>query len=277
MKSRIQIGAFLRAALLLLIAGAGLTCVAPWPQPLSAQSINPPFSETFTDPAGTPTAKKTFVVQNNNQVGHTVVIVYGLASAHCETIFQGSEDNANFITLDSLPNINGNSPIQLAYANGYFPYLQIVTNALNDSSCTTSITVTYTGYYTPITYIPPPLNQPIDNVSTMSPLISTALITYPLEEILEGFSCYNPGTATAYLQISDSTNQLLGSYLLYQVGIPANTTVVNSTPFVGGNELGAGAATAVGGTTAVTTPLVCNFQLNINGPFGAFEGSPNFP
>ena len=275
MKNQIRIGAFLRAALLLVIAGAGVTCIAPGPQPLSAQSLNPPFSETFTDPAGTPTAQKFFVIQNNNQVGHVVVVLYGSTSAHCLTTLEGSEDNLNFVTLDSLPNVYGSSTVQLAYANGYWPYLRIVANLLDDSSCTTSITVSYTGYYTPIASIPPPLNVPIAGLSTLSPLISSLVVTYPLEEILEGFSCYNPGTATAYLQIIDSTSPTFGNAILYQVGIPANTTVVNSTPFVGGNELAAGASTAVSGVTAVTTPIVCNFQLNINGPFGAYEGIPN--
>jgi len=65
----------------------------------------------------------------------------------------------------------------------------------------------------------------------------------------------------------------LGTGYFYQIGIGAGLDVdFNFHNFAGNQLLYAGAATTAGGATAVSSALLCDFQINRRGPFGSFAG-----
>lgn len=259
---------------LLLLVIALLTWVPV--SKVQAQFAGQPVSTlSFSVPAGT-LISRTFVIPNRGQVAHTIQVVYGQAVAHCATILQASMDNASWFTLLAVPNINATNNTQVGQANGYFTYLRITTNSNQASGCTVSTSGTYTGYAVALPPQPTIYNAP--HIDIAASVTLTPAIEYPASQILTGFSCHNPNNSTAYLEIMDRNPPPagLGSFILYQIGIPAEQTFVYpGPPIYSGSALSAGAATAASGVVAVGVPLVCDFALNINGPFGPILGMPN--
>jgi len=94
---------------------------------------------------------------------------------------------------------------------------------------------------------------------------------------LTNFWTFNATDGTAYLQIADRNPPpaALGSFILYQLAILPGQAVSENVPFYSGNALSAAASTTQSGLVAVADPLPCNFQINLNGPFGPFLGAPN--
>jgi hypothetical protein len=237
-------------------------------------------TKSFSVSGGAPTPKTIIPLPNFGQAAHTVQVVYGNAAANCTVWLQVSTDNSNWFTLVMIPNISGANPYepsatQVGYGNGYFPFLRLIANANDAVGCTTSIAGIYTGYQHPIPWQATVYNAPHADIK--APVTLTDLIEYPAGQILTGWTCTNPNASTAYLQIADKNPPPAGagSFLLYVLGIPAGKTVSDSVAIYSGNGLSASASTTPTGNTPVTSPLVCNFQLNLNGPFGPFLGMPN--
>lgn len=233
---------------------------------------------TKTFSASAPVPGDTIVsLPNFGQAAHSVQVVYGAASANCKTVLEVSLDGSasSWFTLVSIPNIAGTSTTQVGYGNGYFPFLRLVLNENNAPGCVTGISGTYTGYQHPIPWQATVYNSP--HVDVQGPVTITTAIEYPAPQILVGWSCSNPNGATAYLQIADKSPPPAGAgaFRLYVLGIPAGKTVSDDVAIYSGNGLSASASTTPTGAVPLAAPLVCNFQLNLNGPFGPFLGSPN--
>ncbi len=249
--------------------------------PLSGQFIGytaqQVATKTFSVSAGAPTPNTVINLPNMGQAAHSLQVVYGAAGAHCTTWLQASLDGtvSSWFTLVQVPNINGTSTTQVGYGNGYFPFLRLVLNGNSAPGCVTGISGSYTGYQHPIPWQATVYNAPHTDVQ--APVTITSLIEYPAPEILVGYTCSNPNAATAYLQIADKNPPpaAAGGFLLYVLGIPAGKTLGDSVAIYSGNGLSASASTTATGNTPLALPLVCNFQINLNGPFGPFLGMPN--
>lgn len=220
-------------------------------------------------------------VTNFGQAGHGLQVLYSLGVQVCTTRLEASLDNTNWFTLISAPNLNGNNPNHVGYGNGFYPFLRVIVNANDNALCRLTISGGYTGYQFPIPWQATVYNSPNPDpgVAAAALIVPTTTIEYPEPQILVGLSCYNPDPLnTAYLQIMDvwPGPALLGdANILFQVGIGPDETFVQRVPIFSSSALWAGAATNYNGVVAVGTPLVCNFKLNLNGPFGPFLGMPN--
>lgn len=269
---------------LTLLGAVGLICAALLfvgnrePSTVQAQSFEP-FSRTFTiNPSGSATYIPACTTTQNNcipnfkQVGHQISTTFSTPpSAGCVSQLQGSNDNAHFFPLVST-NLGFTSVgIQsAAVTNGYFPYLRILVN-----SCNLIQTVTYVGFSTPI----PNNSQSITAWQEISSITTIAEFVTPF--LVNGMSCTNNSGSPAYLQLSfaHTIPPNLGSGFNFEVGIPAGEVYVFSGPPINSlattNSLAAtnfyaGAATDQSGSTAVSTPLDCNFQINPYGPYVLF-------
>jgi len=263
-----------RFAVLLCLLLAASRCQAQYQGSFSQQTV----TQSFSVAAGTPTPHTVFTVQNLGQAAHSLIVFYGITAANCTVWLQGSTDGLNWTTIVSVPDINALNLVsaqpQIGYANGHFPLLRINVNPKGLASCTVDVKGDYVGYQNPIPNQNATYNNSVTSLST--PISLTTDIEKLNPSILEGFSCFNPGAAIAYLQISDwdPSPAALGTGILYDIGIPAGGSASSSVPFFSGNGLSAGAATAAGGTTAVSTGIECDFQINVNGPFGPVNGMP---
>lgn len=237
--------------------------------------------QSLTIAGGAPTPQTVTAISNLGQAAHTLLVTYGTAQAHCTTWLEASPDGVVWTVIASAPNLNnggqGFASPSAAYAVGYYPLLRVVANGNSASGCTSSIKWTYIGYQFPTTFPVAVYDRRHGDIAAS--VIVAPSIEYPDPVIVTGFSCFNPNASVAYLQLSDTFTPpaTLGTFILYEIGIPAGATFVSSAPIYSAWGLGAGAATAAGGGTAVGTPLVCSFQLNFNGPFGPVIGVPNSP
>lgn len=227
------------------------------------------------------TPKTTIPLTNYGQAGHGLQVLYSQAVQVCATRLEASMDNANWFTLVNVPNVNGNNPTFVGYGNGFYPFLRLIVNANDDALCKLTISGGYTGYQFPIPWQATVYNSPHADpgVAAAALIVPSTTMEYPEPQILAGFSCYNPDPLNvAYLQIMDvwPGPALLGdTNIIFQIGIAPDDTYVQRVPIFSGSALWAGAATIWNGFNAVPTPIVCNFKLNLNGPFGPFLGMPN--
>lgn len=199
------------------------------------------------------------------QVGHLLTINYP-AGDLCLVWLDGSFDGMSYTTIAQALLIPGtNSPQQLTTANGYYPLLRLKVNPAGAFNCS-ALTGTYSGFQTPL---------PITNLAVQHHVaVSTiAAVGYGVDGVYylwQGIECSNPNASTAYLQLYDAVvTPTLGTGYIYEIGIGAGQTwnFPTGLSLLGIYEPWAGAATAAGGSTAVSTALDCNFQHNYWGPF----------
>ena len=250
------------------------------------------FSIAFSLPASTsvqyiPACTATVTtgcIPNFNQVGHSVIVTSKGVGLGCEVLIDGSENNTNFNTIAALEPYSDSSGAAnlrgLASANGYFPYTRLKVFA-----CTVGMSITYIGYGSQLPILPASTSF-IQNIAAITQIRTVlgggsgnAILT-PM--VLEGFECSNPDSATAYLQLWAATGTpTLGTGYQYQVAIPGNSVFTYSGPPINLFSLNpnvahqlyfyGGASTAAGGSTAVSTSLNCNFQINPAGPYYPFN------
>ena len=224
----------------------------------------------FFFPAGLPT-QGTLSFQNIGQAGHTVAywwVVGGLGN--CTLTLEGSFDGAVWTTIAAGPDALGTTGPRLTFTNGYFSLVRINVNPNLDAVCQASLHGSYTGYQSPLPITKITNTIRVAAIAAPTPINTNMNVSTPA--IIEGFECYNPNQATAYLQIFASAvvpPALGGPSMIFEVAIPTLQTYSYPGPafHAGQSRQWAGAATALGGNVAVGTPLVCNFQLNYQGPF----------
>jgi hypothetical protein len=249
------------------------------PPSVQAQGFEP-FSKTFYIPAGLTTTiipacttGSSGCIPNYKQVAHQISDTFaGSSSAsNCGILIDGSTENSSFFTLAALP--PGPATLNEAFVssvNGYFPYVR-----LKAFPCSVAQTITYVGFSTPLPFLNQSFNA-WDKVSTV-----TSIAAFPSAFLLNSFSCSNNAATAAYLQVFfTATSPTLGTGFFYEFGLPANSTHVFPGPAINSyasssgltsTNLYAGAVTTQGGSTAVGTPIDCNFQLNPSGPFFPFN------
>lgn len=159
---------------------------------------------------------------------------------------------------------------RVAFANGYYPYLQIVVNSGNNPACTSGVTGAYTGFQYPVPIGNVSTNFEFYNLGTSVVLNGDSGALGPL--VLTGLQCFNNTGAIAYLQVSDSSNGGLGNGVKYQMPILNQGTF--TYPGINGIILRTkgwiGASTTLGGGVAVASGMTCMAQVNYYGPFYPF-------
>ena len=258
-----------------------LVLIAVCVYPPRSQKVEAQYQGTFSQQldvetlqfAWTNTPSVNAIHHNLGQAAHTIFIpVTTGGGAGCSIIFQGSGDGLNWTTLAALPHIaSWTYPVTL-FAFGTFNYYQIVANPHSQTCFTSGVfPIYYVGYQ-----FGGPLIPGAENFASTPGAITLVFPTgtdgNPYQPI--GGQCYNPNASTAYLQLFDSTAApSLGTGYFYQIGIGAGLDVdFNFHNFAGNQLLYAGAATTAGGATAVSSALLCDFQINRRGPFGSFAG-----
>lgn len=165
----------------------------------------------------------------------------------------------------------------MIYANGYYTGVRVKLSACQGGT----LSAVYTGYYSPL-----PVTVIADSTFTSSNVKNPVQVTnYGTPFVIKSFQCFNTNSTPAYIQLFKSpTAPTLGANFFYQIGVPAASGLAGTggSAFsyaqpdiqidgvccsVGSSNLWVGAVTTPGGNTAVTTPLVCNFQTNGSGPF----------
>jgi hypothetical protein len=259
----------------------GVSLFSPAPKTVEAQAPQPvqqlldveSFNLTW---ANSPTV---FSLRNLGQAGHSLMVLANAGGGPgCSIQMQGSGDKTNWTTLAVLPNPAYTSPPVTIFAAGNLTYFQIVANPNSTVGCASGAhpppvtKLYYVGYQFPASYTPGSENFKL--------AVSTVVSAYPDVADLNpyqavGIQCYNPNNSLAYLQMFDaSSTPTLGSGLAYEVGIAANSLAnLTLNNWMGRQHLYLGAATAAGGSTAVSTALTCNLQVNRRGPFGSFGGN----
>lgn len=266
--------------LLVLLSIVGIHVGRDFPT-VQAQGFEP-FSKTFTVPVSLTTTiipacttGSTECIPNYKQIAHQVSDSFAGSSSptNCGILIDGSNDNLSYYTLAAIPPGNGAlHEIFTTQVNGYFPYIRLKLFA-----CDVAQTITYVGFSMPLPF----LNQSVtqwDPIGAIGPVAQ-----FPSPYILNSFTCTNNAASPAYLQlyIGNST-PTLGTGFIYEAGIPANQTLAFAGPPINSyasdvhagvswTSLYAGAATTLGGGTAVSTNIDCNFQLNPSGPFFPFN------
>lgn len=207
---------------------------------------------------------ETFLSVRNIGQSAGSVLFKGVSGNACPLLLEGSSDNLNWSVLaGSPPGIAGSSFI---YANGFFSYLRIAFNPYANSFCNgLTVTGSYYGYSSPL-----PIN-PVDQWFTVPGVASPVSIGVGGSMVvgLDSIECTNTSASVGYLQLFASTSTpTLGSGELFDIGIPAGQTYNSGKlpAFISELQLWAGASTAAGGSTA-GGPFVCNFQMNVTGPF----------
>jgi hypothetical protein len=274
----------LRLLILGTLCGLALAFVmVPWPpSKVSAQSFEP-FTKTFNLPASASaqiipncTTGSTGCIPGFKQVAHSVTLTMSTAAA-CGFLLDASADNSTFNTIaaNSTGGVEGYGTIftVTAQANGYYPYLRIKV-----LPCTSSVTVTYTGYNSP---------QPINFTGFASHFAvtsygSVSLLGHLTPTVILGLQCGNTDTsAVAYLWVAANlaTRVPASDVVLLQIPIGPSATWDYSGPPI--NVLGVtqntalnwlyfqGTTTASGGTN-VTNPILCNLQTTGSGPYYPF-------
>ena len=258
-------------------------CFTPGPPVAFAQgSGQNTFSQKFI--ALISTSHQYFTIPNNNQTGHSLSYTFSSSDAGislCGILLEGSSDKITWQILSASSNV-GASQVGTFFGNGYFTYLRLEVQPCSVSN----VTVDYTGYGTlvPIPTAPFPfLNENIGAV------VAVASGAFSTPQLLTGFQCSNPGSSSAFLQLfSALTAPTLGAYYFYEQEIPAGGTIYydglplaaylsTRAPYVGSSTyygFWAGASTAAAGGTAVSTPVICNFQINASGPYTPYNPTP---
>lgn len=223
------------------------------------QTITQAFNITLTN------LSAQYIINNYGQAAHSITFQLQSATVPCAFNLEGSEDGNGWTVLASGISSSG-ATNQYLYANGYFSYLRLNVNPAVQNCAGATLKGSYAGYQTPL-----PASTVFTTYRTTSVSTPTAPIAAYLTPTLVGsVQCTNPGTATAYLQLFDSaTTPTLGTSVLYEVGIPAgqNWNFPSAPYFIAQNRLWLGAATSIGGSSAVATALTCNLQASLTGPF----------
>ena len=248
------------------------------PSTVEAQSFAP-FAVTVTFPASGSeqtlpacTTGGTNCIPNYKQIGHSVGVTYASTpAATCNSILEASYDNIHFLSLATVTSTYavGSTLIQGAQANGYYGYMRVEVQPCNKAQ-----TVTYVGYASPL---------PLPNLSmNITQQVSTLATVYSFNQpfILTGFECTNASSSPAYLQLFFTAGNTLGTAWVFEAQVGQDAPFVYSGPPISSfgsltlgtaNTLQAGAATGQGGSTAVSTALDCNFQVNQFGPYAPFN------
>ena len=220
-----------------------------------------------------------FNIKNLGQAGHSVVIEPNAGGGPgCSIWLQGSGDNTFWVTLAALPNPAYTEPPIQIVAAGQMPYFRIVANPNSTTTCKSSsnpppvTNLYYTGYQ----FAPPA----VDGTETFRVVASTPMSVYPdtldfAPYQVQSVQCTNANASLAYLQFFDaSSTPTLGSGQIWETGIAASQQAnFRMSGWMGHEHLYLGAATTSGGSTAVSTALLCNVQVNRRGPFGSFAGN----
>jgi hypothetical protein len=235
--------------------------------PSEVQAQGPIGNVNFAQPFSvTMSASQTFFSVNNIGQAAGSVQFHGTRPANCPVLLEGSADNSHWSTLAaSAPGSAGST---FMYANGFFSYYRLAFNPYANGGCNNqTIAGSYYGYSAPLPVTPRDAWVTVSNISAPATLPQTG--DGPVA--LDGVECTNTGAATAYLQLFDGSNTL-GSNFFFQIGIGAGATFASGvlpsyvTSLTGSDTFYAGASTTAGGSTA-GGPLVCDFQLNVTGPF----------
>ena len=220
------------------------------------------FTQTMTD---LPTH---LVLTNVGQVGHSLLLrAINSAASGCVVSIDGSQDG---ITYALLASVQGNTTnIVGTVVNGYFPILRLTFNYNGVSSCANGqVSGSYIGYQYPL---PPSANNTefnlVNRIVTGPVLLSPNFALFPSPWQIYSLVCSNPGTATAYAELFDqSTSPALGNSPMLEFGIPAGGTVTlePKDAYTGFVQGWIAASTDPGGTTTVTTAIVCSMQYTNN-------------
>jgi len=232
---------------------------------VAQQTVTKQFTQLMT-------ATRTHVsLQNLGQASHSLQVTN--STSLCSVTLDGSQNGSNWIVLATTFSFS-----QIVFVNGYYPLLRVTLNFEADAGCNNnSVTVSYSGYQTPL---PPSLIINSDpSLAQNNITVPTSFIAHSAPWILYGGTCYNTGTAPAFLELFDSaTPPTLGSGAqIYEIGIPGTSTISLNlgAALVGSFQLYVGAATTATGNTAVTDPIVCSAQQTINGAIApAYISSP---
>jgi hypothetical protein len=187
------------------------------------------------------------------QTGHSIQV-----SGGCIVTLDGSQNGSVWWVLAANTSASG----QIAFADGYFPFLRLTFNFGSQAACSGSAyTVQYTGFQFPL----PDLSSPEPQFNAVSVSSPVAIITSGGNNIfweMPAITCYNPSASVAYLQVMNGPSAgTLGSGVVYQAGIAPNSSFQYvGTKLVGNLGLSVGASTAPLGNTAVATPISCSLE-----------------
>jgi len=233
---------------------------------------------TYTLPFSIAASATTTIVTipNVNQIGDAVSYQWGTSPTNCIFTLDGSNDQTNWFST-AAASANSGQTAGYLISNGYWTFHRLKFSNCSRSTGAPVATGTYVGYGQTLAINPVTTSLPTFSIASVTSVLGAALGS-PF--LLQGFQCFNPNGSTAFLQLFNSlTSPTLGSSTFYQVGIPAGalfsysgppivvswSTVVSQTSTI--NILYAGASTAAGGSTAVSSGLTCTFTLNAAGPF----------
>jgi len=270
----------------IILGLALLFAVLVWLVPRRPSTVQAQYQGSFSQQTDVETFYLTwnssptvFNIKNLGQAGHSLVVEPNAGGGPgCSIWLQGSGDNTYWVTLAALPNPTSTEPPIQIVAAGQMPYFRIIANPNNTTTCKSSANpppvtnLYYTGYQ----FAPPAVNaSETFRVVTASPQsVYPDATDYAPYQVL-GVECYNGNSSAAFLQFFDaSSTPTLGSGQFWESGIAATQHAdfqLNNFSFK--QHLYLGAATAAGGSTAVSTALICNVQVNRRGPFGSFAGN----
>jgi hypothetical protein len=262
-------GAFSWSWLLIACIFLFFLALAWWPGPrgtVQAQFAGQPvFNVSFTvNATRTAGAREYFTIPNRGQLAET--ITYSLSNV-CSTStgitlieFEGSNDNNTWFALASSVALGASAGSAVMQSNGYFNFKRLSFPACDSGDLAVSFTGVYTGYGIAL-----PINQVASETDFI--LVQAAQALGPGGYYLvQGFQCYNPNPTVAYVNVAG-----------VGVGVPANQEINYQGPaFLGTGLISTvKAVTTPSGSTPVSTPVPCNFELSA-GPFYPFLPSVTY-